>query len=65
MDQHCAPGTEGGLLLRRAVSRLGLSARGYQRILKVARSIADLEGVAQIGVQHVAEALQYRRVDRV
>lgn len=51
-------------LLETAVNRLGLSARAYNRVLKIARTIADLEGVADIGVQHVSEAIQYRSLDR-
>ncbi|MBP9727905.1 MAG: YifB family Mg chelatase-like AAA ATPase [Candidatus Moranbacteria bacterium] len=47
-------------VLREAVSRLKLSARGYMRVLKVARTIADLEGAKQIALPHIAEALQYR-----
>jgi magnesium chelatase family protein len=47
-------------LLRAAVSKMGLSARSYHRILKVARTIADLEDSPSIGTQHIAEALQYR-----
>lgn len=47
-------------VLREAVSRMKLSARGYMRVLKVARTIADLEGAAQITTKHLAEALQYR-----
>jgi len=47
-------------LLRAAVSKMQLSARGYHRVLKVARTIADLEGASEINTQHIAEALQYR-----
>jgi magnesium chelatase family protein len=63
-DRYCAPDKEGATLLKRAISRLGLSARGYHRILKVARTIADLAGVERISNAHVAEAIQYRRFDR-
>jgi magnesium chelatase family protein len=52
------------LLLRRAVARLGLSARAYHRVLKIARTIADLAGAAEIDVAHVGEAIQYRTLDR-
>ena len=48
-------------LLEQAVRRLSLSPRGYFRIIKVARTIADLEGSEGIGIGHVAEALQYRQ----
>lgn len=51
-------------LLERAVDRLGLSARAHQRILRVARTIADLEGSARIGTPHLMEAIGYRRLDR-
>lgn len=62
MDQYCAPDESGRALLDEAMRRLGLSARGYHRVLKVARTIADLAGVEHIGAAHVAEAVQYRRV---
>lgn len=50
--------------LDQAIDRLGLSARAYRKVIRVARTIADLEGVAKIAVPHVAEALQYRVLDR-
>ena len=52
------------LLLRNAVARLGLSARAYHRVLKIARTIADLAGATEIEVAHVGEAIQYRTLDR-
>jgi magnesium chelatase family protein len=51
-------------LLREAVSRLGLSARAYHRILKIGRTIADLEGAEELSTTHVSEAIQYRSLDR-
>ena len=51
-------------LLKQAIARLNLSARAYHRVLKLARTIADLAGEAKVGVAHVAEAIQYRRLDR-
>ena len=51
-------------LLRQAITRLDLSARAYHRVLKLARSVADLAGAGAVGSAHVAEAIQYRRVDR-
>ena len=65
IDKHCLPGEKGATLLKQAISRLGLSARGYHRILKVARTIADLAGVERVADAHVAEAIQYRRFDRM
>ena len=61
IDAHCRPGDEGAALLKRAMQQLGLSARAYHRILKVARTIADLAGAEAITTAHVAEALQLRR----
>ena len=60
----CAPDAEGAMLIKMAISQLGLSARAYDRILKVARTIADLEGADSVRSQHVAEAIQYRSLDR-
>ena len=64
VDIYCMPAADGVVLLRRAVSRLGLSARGYHRVLKVARTIADIAGANAVTAEHIAEAIQYRRIDR-
>lgn len=61
IEQHCRTDEGGEQLLKRALSQLDLSARAYHRILKVARSIADLAGDATISSPQVAEAIQYRR----
>ena len=57
-----APDADGAALLSAAVERLRLSARGYHRVLRVARTIADLDGAAAVGRPHVAEALSYRLI---
>lgn len=61
LDQHATPDEAGRKLLMQAAEAMHLSARGYTRILRVARTIADLAGAEQIGRAHVAEALSYRR----
>lgn len=60
LRRHCALNDSGRQLLRAAADRLGLTARGHDRVLKVARTIADLGGSASVEAEHVAEALQYR-----
>ena len=62
--RFCPIGEEGERLLEAAVTKLGFSARAYDRVLKVARTIADLAGEADIGTAHVGEAIQYRMMDR-
>ncbi len=62
--QYCNPSDEVREMLRSAINHLGLSARAYDRILKLSRTIADLSGSADIAIPHVAEAIQYRALDR-
>jgi magnesium chelatase family protein len=64
IDKHAQPDSAGEQVLKQAISRLGLSARGYHRVLKVARTIADLAGTEALAATHVAEAVQYRRLER-
>jgi magnesium chelatase family protein len=61
LDTLCPLCRKGEVLLRQAAQRLGFSARSYHRIIKVSRTIADLAGAESIGIQHIAEALQYRQ----
>jgi magnesium chelatase family protein len=64
LKQHCKLGQDAQELIRVAMSELNLSARAYDRILKVSRTIADLEGRTEIAPEHVSEAIQYRTFDR-
>lgn len=62
MAKHCAVDRPAQRVLRSALTRLSLSARGYDRVRKVGRTIADLAGDEHVGADHIAEALQFRMV---
>lgn len=64
LSEYCPLSNEAQVLMKNAFERLGLSARSYDRLLKVARTIADLEDSKRIEAAHVAEAVQYRGLDR-
>ncbi len=64
IDKYCKLDENGKQILENAFNKLKLSARAYGRILKVARTIADLDGKQNIEVKHIAEAIQYRALDR-
>lgn len=64
LKKYCQIGEESKSLLEQAIDKLGLSARAYTRILKIARTIADLEALENITPAHIAEAIQYRSLDR-
>lgn len=62
--QYCQLDSATQTMLERAITKYGLSARAYDRILKVSRTIADLSGVEQVTSDHIAEAVNYRTLDR-
>ncbi len=64
IERYCAIPPDARLLLEMAIDKLGFSARAYHRVLKIARTIADLEGAENISAAHVGEAIQYRSLDR-
>jgi magnesium chelatase family protein len=64
IERWCALDDDGEALIKNAFARLSLSARAYHRILKVARTIADLAASDKLAARHVAEAISYRRLDR-
>ncbi len=64
LEEVCPISSNGRKLLKEAMDKLGFSARAYHRIIKVARTIADLEGVETIGDEHILEAIQFRTLDR-
>ena len=64
LQKHCVPTADAKELMREAFDSLGLSARGHDRILRVARTIADLDGASEIDADHIGEAIMYRSLDR-
>ena len=64
LRQHCQLDKEGAQYLDHAMNEMDFSARAYDRILKVSRTLADIDGDEQIAAKHVLEAIQYRTLDR-
>ncbi|MEW6040451.1 MAG: ATP-binding protein, partial [Elusimicrobiota bacterium] len=63
--KFCPVSADAKSILKKAIEKLGLSARSYDKILKVARTIADLAGCSELKVEHISEAIQYRCLDRL
>ena len=64
MQKYCVLTPEADMMLKNAFERMGMSARSYDRILKIARTVADLDKSEKIAVGHIAEAIQFRSFDR-
>jgi len=64
LRECCKLDDAGEMVLRQALTELGLSARAHDKILRIARTIADLAGQDQVAADHLLEAVQYRRLDR-
>jgi magnesium chelatase family protein len=64
LRKHCVLDSASHALLQNAIDKMGYSARVFDRILKVARTIADLEGLSEVNSEHISEAIQYRTLDR-
>ncbi|MBW7871511.1 MAG: magnesium chelatase, partial [Flavobacteriia bacterium] len=64
LDEYCVTDEASNKLIKSAMDKLNLSARAYDRILRVARTIADLEGSEELKSHHIGEAIQYRSLDR-
>jgi magnesium chelatase family protein len=62
--KHCTLDDQCEMLLKQATHELGLSARAHDKVLRMARTIADLEGADTLALHHLSEAIQYRRLDR-
>jgi magnesium chelatase family protein len=62
--KYCVTDDSAAMLLKNAYDKMGMSARGYDRVMRVARTIADLDGAEVIGSRHIAEAIQYRSLDK-